>query len=295
MAQVLVCGSAAVDMVFEVDAFPERAEKYAAQEARIVGGGCAANAAVAIRRLGGQARLVARFGQDMIGDMTLAELEREGVDLSLVDRRAGGRSAYSSILIDASGERQIVAFRGRELAQTVDRATLGRPDAVLADTRWPEAAEVVLAHAREIGRPGVLDAEAPVPARLVELASHVAFSVQGLREFSGIGGLEEGLRLAAGGTDAWLAVTDGARGVLMADGRGGFARVPAPEVAVVDTLGAGDIWHGAFALRLSEGAAEAEAVAFANAAAALKCTRAGGRSGTPSREETERFMQGDDR
>ena len=72
----------------------------------------------------------------------------------------------------------------RRNSETVDAAVLGRPAAVLADTRWPEAAEVVLAHAREIGCPGVLDAEAPVPARLVELASHVAFSVQGLREFT---------------------------------------------------------------------------------------------------------------
>ncbi len=291
MVEVLVCGSAAVDMVFEVDAFPERAEKYAAREARIVGGGCAANAAVAIRRLGGRPRLLARFGQDMIGDMTLAELEREGVDLGLVDRRAGGRSAWSSILIDARGERQIVAFRGRDLAETVDKGALGCPDAVLADTRWPEAAEVALAHARDIGCPGVLDAEAPVPARLVELASHVAFSVQGLRAFTGAEGLEEGLRQAGESTDAWLAVTDGAEGVLMADG----SRLPARQVQVVDTLGAGDVWHGAFALRLAEGSAEGEAVAFANAAAALKCTRAGGRLGTPSRDETERFMQGDER
>ena len=88
-----------------------------------------------------------------------------------------------------------------------------------------------------------------------------------------------------------FAVTDGAEGVLMADG----SRLPARQVQVVDTLGAGDVWHGAFALRLAEGSAEGEAVAFANAAAALKCTRAGGRLGTPSRDETERFMQGDER
>jgi sulfofructose kinase len=66
--------------------------------------------------------------------------------------------------------------------------------------------------------------------------------------------------------------------------------IPAYPVTAVDTLGAGDVWHGAFALRLGEGADECDAMVFANAAAALKCTRFGGRSGAPGREETESLI-----
>lgn len=67
--------------------------------------------------------------------------------------------------------------------------------------------------------------------------------------------------------------------------------IPACKVEVVDTLAAGDVWHGAFALRLAEGAGEVDAINFANAAAALKCTRFGGGDGCPDRDATEAFLR----
>lgn len=292
MAEVLVCGSTAIDFLFTVDAFPDRPEKYRASDAAIIGGGCAGNAAVAIARLGGEAKLAARVGQDMIGRMTCDDLEDWGVDTSLVMRSPGGRSAYSSILVDAAGERQIVAFRGEGLAERLDK-DLGRPAAVLADTRWPEAAMQVFAHARSLDIPAVLDAEAPVPEDLAAAATHVAFSAQGLADFTGTRDLDAGLAEAARRTRAWVCVTDGPSGTLIA-GAKGPERIPAPQVAAVDTLGAGDVWHGAFALSLAEGRSEREAVVFANATASLKCTRPGGRQGAPTRAEVDEFMQGAD-
>jgi sulfofructose kinase len=86
---------------------------------------------------------------------------------------------------------------------------------------------------------------------------------------------------------AWACVTDGEHGVFVAGG----GHVPALPVQAVDTLGAGDVWHGAFALRLAEGAEETEAIRFANAAAALKCARPWGREGCPTRAETEAFLK----
>ncbi|MEM7614016.1 MAG: PfkB family carbohydrate kinase [Pseudomonadota bacterium] len=289
MAEVLVCGSAVVDMVFDVEAFPTRPEKYAARGARIVGGGCAGNAAVAIARLGGQARLIARCGQDLMGDLTLEGLAQEGVDLTLVQRAEGGQSAYSSILVDPRGERQIMAFRGAGL-DLPPPTDLGQPAAVLADTRWPEAAEVALTFARSRGIPGVLDGEAPVPQTLVEMATHAVFSAQGLRDFTGIEDLAAALAEVARLT-GWVAVTDGAAGVRSIDRNGLPGHVAAPQIEVKDTLGAGDIWHGAFTLALAEGADETQAQRFAQAAAALKCTRPGGRDGAPLRGETMDFMQ----
>ncbi|MEM9229505.1 MAG: PfkB family carbohydrate kinase [Pseudomonadota bacterium] len=288
MVEVLVCGSALVDMVFEVADFPDRAEKYAASAARIVGGGCAGNAAVAITRLGGRARLLARCGPDLMGDLAMDELSREGVCLDLVQRDDGAQSAYSSILVDAAGERQIVSFRGAGLA-VLPPQNLGAPQAVLADTRWPEAAEAVFALARAQGVPAVLDGEAPVPETLVALATHTVFSAQGLRDFTGEDDLAAGLHRASTRSD-WVAVTDGAAGVRVMN-RGNAFHVAAPRIEVTDTLGAGDIWHGAFALALAEGRDEAHALRFAQAAAALKCMRSGGRAGAPDRTETTDFMQ----
>lgn len=285
MARVLCVGSSVVDVVFRLDTLPTRPEKLRARDARIVGGGCAANAAVAVARLGGEAMLAARLGDDEIGRIVVAGVEEEGVDCALVRRTPGARSAFSSVYVDAEGERQVVSFRGEGLDDSPDLiASAPAVDAVLADTRWTPGNLAALELARARGIPGVLDAEAPIDRALLAAASHVAFSRQGLASVS-FGAPDAAL--AALDLAAWACVTDGADGVHV---RGG-ARIPAPRVAAVDTLGAGDVWHGAFALRLSEGADETEAVRFANAAAALKCARPWGRLGCPTRAETEAFLK----
>jgi sulfofructose kinase len=96
-------------------------------------------------------------------------------------------------------------------------------------------------------------------------------------------------RLASPG-GPWLAVTLGARGALAVEG-GTVVQLAAFAVAAVDTLAAGDTWHGALALALAEGRGEAEAMRFAAAAAAIKCTRFGGRAGIPVRAEVEAFLK----
>ncbi len=292
MTRVLVAGSVVVDFVFDVDAMPDLPEKYKANDARIVGGGCAANAAVAIARLGGDAHLAGRMGDDPVGRMITDDLLAEGVNCALLRPQSGARSSFSSIYVDLSGERQIMNFRGAGLSQSADHlnAEAGHADAVLADTRWPEAASVLMKSAKARGIPGVIDAEAPVFHQAVSDASHVAFSAQGLAEFSGTSDLSTGLSLAADQLGAWVCVTDGASGVLSQD-KTGQHHHPAFKIDVTDTLGAGDVWHGAFALALGEGRSETEAIRFASAVAALKCTRAGGRSGTPTRAETQDFLE----
>ena len=145
--------------------------------------------------------------------------------------------------------------------------------------------------ARTRGIPGVLDAEAPIDEDVAMAASHVAFSKQGLLDFTGMDDRDGALAVAAARLRGWVAVTDGALGTFIATARG-IRHVPAPEVTVVDTLGAGDVWHGAFAVALAEGMDEVRAVAFANATAALKCTRLGGRDGAPLRSEVDEMMKG---
>lgn len=290
MPTILVAGLATLDFVFEVESMPRTAEKHRARNAAMLGGGGAANAAVAVSRLGGRPMLAARLGDDPFADLIEQGLDAEGVDRALVRRIPGARSSFSSVFIDASGERQIVNFRDDSIpvdADWISSANL-QCDAALSDTRWPQGALAAMKLARAQDRPGVIDAEAPVRHALPALtaASHIAFSAQGLADFSGTAEVVEGLRRAAAQTGAWVCVTEGAHGVVLLEG-GGTTRIPAFSVAAVDTLAAGDVWHGAFALALGEGRAEVEAVRFANAAAALKCTRSGGRDSYPGRVEVE--------
>lgn len=294
MTRVLCVGAAVVDFVFQLPDLPDRAEKYGTESAAIVGGGCAANAAVAVSRLGGQAILGARLGDDAIGGMVLAGVAAEGVDCTNVTRTPGARSSYSSVYIDQRGERQIVNFRGQGLKlDTSWFAGLKGLGAVLTDTRRVAAAADALALARSRGIPGVLDGEAPVDPGLVSLASHAAFSMQGLRDLAPGLGPEEALQKISAEHGCWACVTDGGNGVWFT-GSGGTGHLPAFPVAAVDTLGAGDVWHGAFALALAEGQDEVRAIRFASAAAALKCMKPGGREGAPSRNDTETFLKEQD-
>ncbi|WP_419906788.1 PfkB family carbohydrate kinase [Hoeflea sp.] len=294
MTTVLVAGSAVVDFIFHLDEPPSWTEKHRAREAAIVGGGCAANAAVAISRLGGKAVLSARLGDDEIGDMILSGLDGEGVDSSLVKRFAGKRSSYASVLVDPQGERCVIAYRDNEIDAGdpwVEQLQLPSFDATLADTRWPEGASAMMQAARQRGVPGVIDGEAPLEGSepAMKLASHVAFSQPGLYHYADSDDLEYGLKKAADETGAWVCVTVGEGGVHWLED-GIVRHMPAFKVDVVDTLGAGDVWHGVFTLKLAEGAHEEDAMRHASAASALKCTRFGGRSGTPDAGEVESFL-----
>ena len=287
MAEVLSVGMAVADFVFRVHGIPSRAEKYRARALETVVGGPAANAAIAVARLGGRAVLVTRLGKDAIADTVRAGLEAEGVACRI---RRRGRSPISAAMIDAAGERQVVNFPGEALVGEAGTLDGIAPGAVLVDAHWTEAALAGLSLARSRGVPGVVDAEAPATEAVLEAASHVAFSHAGLVAFTGIGDMETALAAAAGRLDAWVCVTDGAAGVGYVSG-GGVKTVPAFPVHAVDTLGAGDVWHGAFALRLAEGAGETAAIRFANAAAALKCAGLGGGRAAPDRDAVEKLLE----
>ena len=239
--------------------------------------------------------LASRLGSDQVAEMIAAGLDADGVDCTMLRRFEGKRSSFSSVFIDQTGERQIVNFRDPELpmdAGWLQAALPGDFDAALADTRWPDGAEVLMKIARERGVPGVLDGEAPIreAEAALGLASHIAFSAQGLRDWAGHNDLDTALGDAAVETGAFVCVTDGAKGVVWRQGTAsGFE--PAFAITPVDTLGAGDVWHGAFALRLGEGASATDAIRFASAVAAIKCTRINGRAGYPIRAETETFLK----
>jgi sulfofructose kinase len=285
-------GHAVQDFVFSLPDLPSGGRKFRARGFQSVGGGPAATAAVAIARLGGDASLAARLGDDAVADAIVAELEGYGVDCALVKRWPGRVSSLSAVMIDQKGERMIVNYRDDAMpADPVQLSTDIAPDAVLADTRWPEGAAAGFALARAAGVPAVLDADDPVPDdhAMLGRATHLAFSADGLFSLTGERDTARGLPSLRARFNAFVCVTDGVRGVLLCDDRGVEA-IGAYEVPPVDTLGAGDVWHGAFALRLAEGAQERDAALFANAAAAIKVSRKGGRKGAPTRAAVDAFM-----
>jgi sulfofructose kinase len=296
----LICvGHSALDRVFTVEAWPQASAKVAAKAFIEVGGGMAANASVAVARLGGEAHFWGPAGEDSVAEVMSAQLQAAGVDVRGLRRFAGLCSSTSAILIDARGERLIVSYRGTALEAPADWLQLdqvGSAGALLADVRWPQGALAALRAARSAGIPSVIDADTAERAVLQALAGeaeYALFSEPGLACFAGYGNIEAGLRRALALGARLAAVTQGERGVFWAEAGqpGGLRHLAAFAVRVVDTLAAGDVFHGAFTLELARGNSPAEALRFAAAAAAIKCSRPGGSSGSPSRDEVERFLR----
>ena len=188
--RILCAGIIVLDEVFRVAEFPKPDGKVQAEGFFVVNGGCAANAAVAIARLGGRAALAGPMGgpagEDDNGDRVLRALKREAVDCSACQRVDGLATALSAIVIDAQGDRTIVTYRDERIATTAPAdpaAIVAAADAVLADNRYPEFVLPICEAARRRGLPVVLDGDRPtfVEDPLFRLASHVIFSSECLR------------------------------------------------------------------------------------------------------------------
>lgn len=288
--RAIALGAICATRIFQVDAVPALPAKVLAQRLVQVIDGMALSAACAFAKLGGQAAMWARLGDDAQGEAARAQLLAEGIDVSGLHVVPGSASSQATVVVDARGERLVIPFHDPAVdrsAQWLPIEDLHEADIVLVDVRWVEGAEALLKAARQTGLPAMLDGDtAPrdVLDRLVPLATHAVFSDAGLLSFTGLNKVDDALLSVAARHDGHVGATCGPAGYAwVEDGR--VRRVPAPRVAAVDTLAAGDVFHGALALALVEGQPFDMAARFACHAASLKCTRFGGRLGCPSRDE----------
>lgn len=295
MKRIICVGHAAIDRIYRIDKFPDRPTKIRALEHIETGGGMAANAAAAIGRLGGQVELWSRIGEDDNGVKIRRLLASAGVDTRYVQAFEENRSSTSVILVDGKGERMIVGSRDVDMPSGTSWLPLERVNeagAVLADLRWLEGTRVVLEAARQAGVPTVLDADLggrEALHELLALTDYAVFSQQALEEFTAEEAIEDRLRRVADLGPSHAGVTLGADGYMWLEG-GKIEHFPAFEVDVVDTTGAGDAFHGAFALGVAEDRSMRDIVRRASATAALKCTRLGARAGLPTIDELAAFL-----
>lgn len=292
--RVICLGVATLDQIFRVDTIPEAPAKFGASDFIVTGGGMAANAAVTVQRLGGEAQYWGRVGDDDVGDQILRMLEREHVDVSHVKRLPGARSKTSAILVDGRGERLICSAPSQGYPADTSWLPLEEVkhvNAVHADSRWKPGAMALFDAAAEAGIPSVFDADAGDPEEVLTIArraTHPFFSEPMLKSL-GFGEPQTAVQRAFGGRNVVCGVTLGERGVVWFDGKS-IQNIPARTVHSIDTLGAGDTWHGALAIALAERQPLLQALTFATAVAALKCTRFGGRVGIPTRAEVDAFL-----
>ncbi|MGO9358327.1 MAG: PfkB family carbohydrate kinase [Xanthobacteraceae bacterium] len=294
--RILCLGMPVRDMTYRVQDVPARGTKIQATQFDEICGGNAPNAAVAIARLGGLARLAGPIGDahETGTAFIFDRLKGEGIETRHILHVPGTVTPISTILIDATGERTAVTYRDPRLWTVELPASdtlLDGVDAVLGENRCARFITALCAAARALGIPVVIDADRAMTADepLLAVSSHVIFSAEALRATAGEDDLAKALARLSLLTPAFLGVTDGERGTFWRDA--GTARhTPAFRVQAVDTLGAGDVFHGAFALAIAEAAELAPALLFASAAAALKSSRFGGAFAAPHRLEVEAFL-----
>jgi sugar/nucleoside kinase (ribokinase family) len=295
--KILCAGGAVQDIIMRVDEFPAPGAKVQASEFLITSGGQAGNAAVAVARLGAQCSYIGALGDtdDEVANTIAKTFAGEGIDVSRALRVRGARSSVSTIMIDKAGEKMIATRRDSGLSSaTLDdpAAAVATIDAVLLDNRYATLTLPICKAAQARDIPRVLDLDKPSPAGdpLVTGSTHVISSADAMRDSTGLKDYGAALRKFGETYKGFLAVTNGPDGVYWLD-RGEVRHVDAFKVQAVDTLGAGDTFHGAFTVRLVETSDPVESMRFAAAAAALKCLRFGGLMGAPTRAEVDAFLK----
>ena len=295
--RILCIGMPVRDLTFRIEELPERGFKVNASHFEEISGGNALNAAIGIVRLGGRASICGPMGdaRETSSRYIFDKLAHEGIDTQHIVHMPGLVTPISNIMIDPSGERTIVTFRDPELwkVQLPDTDRLLEDcSAILTENRCAEFCTDLCAEARRRGIPVIVDVDRTMSQRegLLTASSHLVFSSEALQATAGVADDGAALLKMAKLTSSFLAGTRGPKGTIWLDEHQRLRETPAFPVHTVDTLGAGDVFHGAFALAITENQDVPSALRFASAAAALKCTRFGGAFAAPQRAEVEQLL-----
>jgi sulfofructose kinase len=288
---VLCIGHAAYDLTFAVPRHPQPDEKSFASAFVGCGGGPAANAAVMVARLGRSAAFAGYISQDTWGELQWTELRQEGVSTDWIVRGTAP-TPLSVVLVKPDGTRSLVNYKGGTAPLSASRLDLRPlvPKVILFDGHEPELSLALLKTARDRRIPTLLDAGS-VHSGTQALADQVDYLVCSetfARQWTGENDEDRAL-LQLEHLAPSIVITLGGRGLVWKR-PGGAGRLPAVNVKAVDTTGAGDAFHGALAVGLAAGWDWEACLRYASAAAALCCTKLGGRRGLPHLPEVMAFL-----
>jgi sulfofructose kinase len=288
--EVLCIGHAAYDLSVFVDSFPEENSKCETQELLESAGGPAANAAYLLSMWNARSAFAGLVGDDRYGSRVRAEFQAVGTDVSLLEVRPGHPTPLSVILINRqNGSRTIVNRKIAESAMQIDAAALAglAPRVLLFDGHELDASLAALqAFPDAIS---ILDAGSwrhgteQLAGRVDYLVASERFALRaaGFSQLNGDADQRTCISKMRQLFGTVVAVTLGEEGLIADDGNG-FRRIPAFPAQAVDTTGAGDIFHGAFAYAVARGISFWQALRLASMAASLSVQIAGGRTSIPS-------------
>ncbi len=295
--EVVGVGHAAVDYLGVVPRYPGVDTKVELSRFSMQGGGPVATALVTLATLGVRTTFIGKISDDDFGAFIRQGLLRAGVDISGLVIEPGQISPISFIAVEqGTGRRTIFYTRGDVGSlkpEELGLELLEGARVLHVDGLQMEAQVAAAKRAREAGVQVVYDAGSPRDGmeELIGLTDVLIASERLAAEVGG-GALAESLKALRAMGPATVVITIGE------DGSVGMEQekthiLPAVPVEVVDTTGAGDVYHGAFIYGMLQGWDLRARMSFANAAAGLKCRSLGGRAGIASREEIQRALDGE--
>jgi ribokinase len=290
-------GAISVDFMGLVDGWPESGAKKALSAISVQGGGLVATALVAVSRLGGRARFLGKLGRSQFAEQALLGLETEQVDTSLVVRDMSSEPIVAFVLSNTEDGQRNVFFSMHNTAypsvsEMSDRSWLRETRVLLLDSVSGPSSVDFAALAKEAGVIVVLDLERVTPwtERLLETADHAVVPLEFAQDYTGKSeNIEEMLSILMRRQEQSIIITVGERGAFGLH-QGLLFHQPSFPVQVVDTTGCGDVFHGAYALAISQDEEPVGAAAFAAAAAALSARKLGGRAGIPEISEVQQLL-----
>ena len=290
-AKIVVVGSFNADLVAYLERMPRPGETVHGDRFATSAGGKGSNQAVAAARLGAEVTFIGRVGNDVFAELAYEIWDAEGINRDYVSKDDEYATGVAPILVDSSGENMIVVVLGANSRLTALDIDAARERIAAADVLVTQLevnldmVEYALRTAKQLGVATILNPApaAAIPQSMIDLADYLTPNETELETLSGSAGDFAG---AARGLltrdDQTAVVTLGAQGAQIVSG-GESAVIPTYAVDVVDTTGAGDAFNAGLAVALAEGKALAEAVRFANAAAALSVTKPGAAPSAPYR------------
>ena len=296
--RVLGFGAIAVDDVIYVDR-PLNAGKGKVTSRTSDHGGNVATALAAVATLGGRAGFIGWLSDQPRGDLSARELERYGVDISFAPRRPDARAIRSVIMVGPDGDR-FIAYDDdvpHGTSDTLTDDTLAQAQVLMIDG-YATQAHTVVARARKLGLAVVADIEwtiGPATETLIGLSDHLVLPFEFAQSYAGESNAAAILRKLWSDDRTAVVLTDGDQGAYIRQKGDAVAwHIPAYKVRAVDTTGAGDCFHGAYAFALTEGKSPVACALYATAAAAISVTGEGGRKALPGHRACLSRMAGED-
>jgi len=289
---VIVIGRSCLDYIAIVDKFPIENQKVPLDLRLTEGGGQGGTASCCITRLGGKVAYVGRLGDDAEGRFCLQRLIDFNVDTRFVDIVPNGRTPVAYVFVTAAGGQRTIIYERNALPpitlekwleELVDQAgvVLLDPEVTFLGGPLKKAAKAraALVYDAERWRPGI-EAVMETADFFIPSSAFLDSEQLNCKNLS----FEDKIIALSRRIHGQLVVTHGEKGAYYVAGRQ-LWHVAAPRIRAIDTIGAGDNFHGAFALAVKRGLPLPEAVKFSVAVASLSCRQYGGRRGVPTWDE----------